>query len=318
MGIINYFDSKLFYRYSDKDAFTRSFAKFLFLLSGFFIILMTAIFFINLKKLGLLSSFATSGTSFISASTSMILIVKGRARAAGILFTIFQTMIIFLGGYMRTPEMALLTVVYFAFPTILLAVVFSNRWVHTAVITLLISGLLFNIYRFDINSFALTPENINEMVLRGTLIGIFTFILLYTIALITIRSLNLSLKISREETKKSNEKNEYIMEILNNISKSYRELTEAMDVTDTAMSSLFMNIQTEAATIEELVASIEEISSSTSSVEAATREQNNSVNELSESIGSLSSLIDSLQVFGTELEQEFISIAKMSSEGKGA
>ena len=318
MGIINYFDSKLFYRYSDKDAFTKSFAKFLFLLSGFFILLMTAIFFINLKKLGFISSFATSGTSFISASSAMILIVKGKARAAGILLTIFQTMIIFLGGYMRTPEIVLLTIVYFAFPTILLAVVFSGRWIHRTVITLLISGLVYNMYRFNINSFALTPENINEMVLRGTVIGIFTFILLYSIALVTIRSLNLSLKISREETQKSNEKNEYIMEILNTIGRSYKELTDSMNVTDRAMSSLFMNIQTEAATIEELVASIEEISSSTSSVETATIEQNSSVNDLSDSIGSLSALIDSLQEFGTELQNEFISIAKMSSEGKGA
>lgn len=318
MKIFNYIDSKLFYRYSDDDVFVKTFAKFLFFISAVFILIMTAIFFINLEKLGFISCFATSGTSWISATTAIILVVKGRARAAGILFTIFQTMVLFLGGYMRTPEMTLLTMVYFAFPTILLAVVFSNKWVHSAVITILIGGLAYNFLRFDPTAISLTPEAINEMVFRGTMIGIFTFILVYTIAFVTMRSLNLSLKISKEETQKSNEKNEHIMEILNTIGKSYMELTDAMNVTDSAMASLFENIQTEAATIEELVASIEEISSSTSSVEAATRDQNNSVNDLSESIGSLSDLIDSIQLFGTDLQKEFISIAKMLSEGKGA
>lgn len=318
MGILKYIDSKIFFRYSDDDVFTKAFAKFLFLLSVLFILIMTVIFFINLEKLGFISCLATSGTSLVSASTAIILIVKGKARAAGILFTIFQTMVLFLGGYMRTPEMTLVTMVYFAFPTILLAVVFSNRWVHTTVITILISGLVYNFLRFDITTFSLTPETINDMVFRGTVIGIFTFIIIYILALVTIRSLNLSLKISKEETQKSNQKNEHIMDILNTIGKSYMELTDAMNITDSAMSSLFLNIQTEASTIEELVAAIEEISSSTTSVEEATRDQNNSVNDLSESIGSLSDLIDSIQLFGKDLQKEFISIAQMSSEGKGA
>jgi len=316
MSLKNFIDSSLFYRYSDDDAFTKSFSKFLFFTAFFFFLIMTVLFFINLKKLGFISSFATSGTSCISASIAMILIIKGRARAAGILLTIFQTMIIFLGGYMRTPEIALLTVGYFAYPTILLSVVFSSRWLHPIVISLLIAGLLFNFSRFDINTLSLTPETINEMVLRGTIIGIFTFILLYCIAIVTIRSLKISLEISKEETKKSNDKNDHILEILNTIGKSYRELTESMGMTDQAMSAIFTNIQTEAATIEELVASIEEISSSTSSVEAATREQNESVNELSGSISSLSGMIDSLQSLGKDLQQEFISIAKMSADGE--
>ncbi len=318
MGILKYFDSKLFYRYSDKDNFTRTFSKFLFFLSAFFMFVMIALFFINLKKLGLINSLATSGTSFVSASTAMILIIKGRARAAGIVLTIFQTLIIFLGGYMRTPEVTLLTIAFFSFPTIILAVFFSNKWLHKAIITILIIGLIFNFLRIDISAFSLTPENIYDMILRGTIIGIVTFILTYTIALITIRSLDLALKISKEETQKSNEKNDHIMELLNTIGKSYMELTEAMDTTDSAMSNLFLNIQTEAATIEELVASIEEISSSTSNVETTTMEQNNSVNDLSESIGSLSVLIDSIQLIGKGLQKEFISITKMSSEGKEA
>ena len=121
-----------------------------------------------------------------------------------------------------------------------------------------------------------------------------------------------------DDNLKSNEKNRYIMDIIGTICNSYTELTGAIGVTDDAISNIFLNMQTEAATIEELVASIEEISSSTSSVEMATRDQNQSVSELSESISSLSKLIDSLQLFGTDLQREFKAIAEMSSAGRSS
>ena len=318
MKVLEYIDSNFFYRYSDTDPFTKAFSKFLFFLSFFFFILMTIIFFINLEKVGFISSFATSGTSCLSASIAMVLVVKGKSRTAGILLSLFQTMIIFLGGAMRSPEVALITVAYFAFPTILLAAVFSNKWVHRFITTSLIVGLILNLMKFDKHMSIPSVETINNLVIRGTITGIATFLLLYGIAMITIRSLQLSAKISQEEAKKSKEQNEHIMQILNTIGKSYMELTHAMDITNNAMSNLFINIQTEAATIEELVASIEEISTSTASVETTTMEQNNSVNDLSESIGSLSVLIDSIQLIGQDLQKEFISIAEMSSEGKEA
>lgn len=309
-------DTKFFYNYSDEDAFTRSFARFLFFILIIFFILMFLLYFINLKKLGVLSSLITSGTSCLSALLALTLIIKGKARAAGIVLAILQTFIILLVGVMRTPELAMITVVFFAFPTILLATVFSIGWVHVSISVILIAGLILNLLRFDVSSCVIDPVLMRDMIARGTVTGILTFIILYCIALVTVRSLKLSLKISKEETRKSNEKNDYIMELINTIRKSYMELTSSMEITDHAMSNIFMNIQTEAATIEELVASIEEISSSTTSVEQTTKEQNESVNELSESINSLSGLIDSLQVLGSDLQQEFIVIAKMSSEGR--
>jgi methyl-accepting chemotaxis protein len=269
-------------------------------------------------KAGLINSIITSVTSCLSALTAMILIIKGRARAAGILLVILQSAIVIIAGSLRSPELSLVTVVFFIFPTILLATVFSLGWIHFSVAVLFIAGIILNLLRFDISTVSATPEIISDMVTRGSIIAVFVFLLIYSIAYVTMRSLKLSLEISREETQKSNEKNEYIMELINTIRKSYNELTGAMGVTDQAIANIFMNIQTEAATIEELVASIEEISSSTSSVEQATKYQNDSVNELSSSINSLSELIDSLQLFGKDLQHEFIAIAKMSSEGRSS
>lgn len=316
MSFQNMLDSRLFSRYKDEDAFTRSFAKFLFFLCIFFSFLMFILFFINFNRLGFIVSFATSGSSCISSAICITLILKGKARTAGAVLAIFQTSIIILGGLMRRPEVDIATVLLFAFPTVLLATVFSFKWVHIATTATIIAAIILNYLRLDISSIVTSPEIVENIVMRGTIIYIATIILLYSIAVITLRSTRVALKMSREEAKRSNEKNEYIMDMINTIRKSYNELTIAMGHTDQAISGIFMNIQTEAATIEQLVASIEEISSSTASVESATKDQNKSVNELSESIKSLSGIMDSLQMFGKELQNEFISIAKMSAAGR--
>jgi len=311
-------DSRFFFRYNDEDAFIRSFAKFLFYLCIFFILVMAVLFFINLRKLGFVTSFATSGTSFISSTICITLIVKGKPRVACAILTIFQTCIIILGGLMRPPELDLVTVLLFCFPTILLATVFSYRWIHVSVVLVLITAIVLNFLRLDVSSVVTSPEIVRDMVLRGTIISIATILLLYVIAIIALRSMKLSLNMSVQEAEKSNEKNRYIMELIGTIRKSYNELTGAMGVTDQAVSNLFLNIQTEASTIEELVAAIEEVSSSTNSVEQATKDQNDSVNELTESINRLSGLIDSLQLFGSDLQKEFTAIADMSSAGRSS
>lgn len=318
MSILTTLDSRLFHKYNDEDAFTKSIAKFLFTISFFFFILMFVLLFLYIERVGLITSLITSGISCLSASASMVLIVKGRARAAGILLVILQTLTILVSGTMRTPELALLTIVIFIFPTILLATVFSLGWIHFSVFLIFISFLIFNFLRFDISAVIITPEIVKDMVTRGTIIAVSVSLLIYSISYVTMRSLKLSLDISKDETRKSNEKNEQIMTLVNTIRNSYNELTGAMGVTDQAIAGIFNNIQTEAATIEELVASIEEISSSTSSVEEATRDQNNSVNELSASINSLSELIDNLQLFGKDLQGEFITIAQMSAQGRSS
>ena len=318
MSAENKDNAGLFCRYNDSDRFTLAFAKFLFFFSIFFFVIMAALFVYTYTKLGFISAFATSGTSCITSVIAILLILKGRARAAGVLISIFQTTVIIAGGFMRPPELNLVTVLLFSFPTILLATVFSLDRVHVFVTTVLIITVILNLLRVDISKIVISPEIMKDMMIRGSVVLIATMIILYFIAIVTVRSLKLSLKISMNENLKSNEKNKYIMDIISTIRSSYNELTEAIGVTDDAISNIFLNMQTEAATIEELVASIEEISSSTSSVEMATRDQNHSVSELSESISSLSKLIDALQLFGTELQHEFIAIAEMSSAGRSS
>ncbi len=316
MSLSNFINSRLFRRYEKSDAFTTAFAKFLFFFSAFFFIIMAALFFYTYSILGFASAFATSGTSCITSIIAIILILRGNARAAGMIIAIVQTLIIIVGGFMRPPELNIVTVLLFAYPTILLASVFSYRWVHISVLVTLCIIVAINYLKLDVANITISPDIMKNMVLRGSVVLIATMLLLYFIAIVTVRSLTLSLKISSDEARSSNEKNRYIMELIATIRKSYDELTGAMQITGSAVSNIFMNMQSESATIEQLVASIEEISSSTSSVAQATTDQNASVNELSESIVTLSKLIDSLQLFGTELQREFIAIAEKSSTGK--
>jgi len=309
-------NSRLFCRYSDADVFRKASAKFLFYIAVVFFFLMFALLFINVPKIGFLKSFLTSGTSCISALFAMFLIVKGRVRAAGTLLVFLQSSIILVGGITRSPELTVMTILFFAFPTIFLATVFSNDWVHIAVTIYLIGVAIFNYTRFSAVSFSISSQEMQAIMLRSLITFIITLVVTYVLAYVTMRSLKLSLKMSNDENKKSNEKNSYIMQLLDSIRKSYNDLTGAMNTTDNAVSSMLVNIQSEAATIKELVTSIEEVSASTLSIEQTSQEQNESVNELSMSISTLSELIDSLSVFGRDLQQEFFGVTKMAGEGK--
>jgi methyl-accepting chemotaxis protein len=306
----------LFINYTGNDVFKRASAKFLFYISFIFFWLMFVLFFINKERVGLAASFITSGSSCISATITMILIVKGRLQAGATLLVLFQSTIILVGGLMRSPEITMMTMSFFAFPTLLLATVFSVTWLHAGVAIFLVGVFVFNLMKFNINSVIISPVILQDIMTRSMITFILTLILTYAIAFVVMRSLKLALKISNRETEKSNERNAYVMELLDTIRKSYNELTGAMTITDQAIGKIFFNIQTEASTIEELVASIEEISSSTGSIEQTTREQSESVNDLSTSINSLSGLIDSLQVFGSALQKEFFTITKMAGEGR--
>ncbi|PKL16392.1 MAG: hypothetical protein CVV49_16535, partial [Spirochaetae bacterium HGW-Spirochaetae-5] len=62
MSTLTTLDYRLFHKYSNDDAFTKSFAKFLFFVSFFFFILMSILFIIYTKKIGLLHSFFSTGT----------------------------------------------------------------------------------------------------------------------------------------------------------------------------------------------------------------------------------------------------------------
>jgi len=318
MSFNDFFNLKFFHRYSDADTFTKYFAKFLFFLSMIFFLLMFILYFLTVGNAGVLRSLITSGTSCVSAVIAIFLIYNGRAKAAGVLFVTFQSAILISGGYLRSPEVALITVAFYIFPLILLATVFSFDWMNRSLFFLLIAALIFNFLRFDQSTTTLSPEILKNMVTRSTLSAIISLILVYSIALITVRSMKNALQISREETKRSNERYERIMDTNNILRNSYNKLISAMGVTDQAISGISMNIQTEAATIEELVATIEEITSNTEKVEHAISDQNDSVNDLSGSINSLSGLIDSLQGFSIDLQHEFSEISKMSSEGSSA
>ncbi len=318
MHISDIINNTLFSRYEDSDSFTRSFAKFLFYISVFFFLIMLFVFFLILKRIGFAYSFALAGTSCLSSILCIVLIIKGRARPAAVIFTAIQAAVAVTGMIIRPAEIAFVSVVYFSFPLIILSTVFSYKWTHNSVVILMVGTIIAAYLRFDVSKAVTTPEMIAYQVRLGAIMSSSILILCYVLSVVTLRSMNVALEMSRDEAKKSNEKNKYIMELINTIRNSYNELTGSMGVTEQAISNILANMQTEAATIEELVASIEEISSSTTSIEHATRDQNDSVNELGESISSLSKLIDSLQLFGNDLLNEFTAIAKMSNEGRSS
>lgn len=315
MSISGRINNTFFHSYNDSDIFIKSSARLLFILSAIFFILMFLLFFVNARTFGYFKSFLTSGTSCISASVTIFLIMKGRLKAAGTVMSLVQFCIILMGTTTRASDMTMVTLAFFVFPTILLAVVFSTSTVHVPLIICSIAFILYNLLRFDPEKVINSVAGIHKLVVSGTAGFIVTILLTYILGFIAMRSLKLALKVSNDETLKSMNQNELISKLLKMVTSSYSELTDSIDKTDQAVSDILLNLQTEAATIEELVASIEEISSSTTGIEKTTGEQNISVSRLSSSIRALSDLIDKLQVYGSNMQEEFAGITSMATQG---
>lgn len=313
MSDANLLMKKIFSRYEDADLFTRTTTKFLFVLLVIFFTGMFLRFFLEAGKYGLLRAFITSGTSCISVSIALFLIVKGHARIAAGLLVVMQMMLILFSGMAKTPQMFIVTGVFFCYPTIILAVIYTPAAMHISALVASLLMIILNMLRFKHT--AGNSSIFNDMIFSGTITTIICVILAYLLAYVAMRSLHIALKISNDEVTKSTEKNSRITSLMDTIKQSYNDLTASINNTDQAISGIFTNIQTEAATIEELVASIEEISSSTSSIEQTIISQSNSINSLSESITRLSEMIDSLQIFGNDLQSEFNSITDMTTEG---
>ncbi len=256
---------KIFSRYEDADLFTRTTTKFLFMMMMIFFTGMLLRFFLESGKYGLLKAFITSGTSCITAALSIFLIIKGHARLSAGLVVVMQMTIIFLSGMAKTPQLFLVTGVFFCYPTIMLAVIYTPAAMHISTLIASLTMFILNMIRFCRAGGA--SSIFNDIIFSGTITTFISLILVYLLAYIAMRSLHTALQISNDEVVKSTEKNNRITMLMEAIKQSHNGLTASINNTDQAISGIFTNIQTEAATIEELVASIEEISSSTSSIE---------------------------------------------------
>ncbi len=318
MSISKIYNKMFLSRYNKMDVFTRFSANFLVVICLIFFAVMFILFFINLKTSGILISLVSSGTSCTVATITILLVRKGKVWTAGTFMTIIQSLVIFLAGIVRTPEIALSTSAFFCFPLTLLAVIYTKPWLNRSVIIYLVILMVLNILRFDPSTVVLNASEVGKakaIFMRGSFTSIANLIMVYVLAYITMHALKISLQISKDETKKSMEKNNFITRLMDTIKKSYQDLTTSMEKTDKAVSNIFQNIQTETATIEELVASIEEISTSTSGIEETVKRQSESVKELKNSITELSGSIDSLQNLGNSLQIEFTGIGKTAETG---
>lgn len=315
MSIRQFYKRIFLSKYENTDAFTYAVANFLVIICLVFFTVMFILFFLNLSSTGLIKSLISSGISCLTAGITILLVFRGNVWASGTFMTLVQALVLFLAGLSRTPETTLVTSFFFGFPTILLAVIYTRKWMHVIIMFYIIILMGLNIARFEQSSAVQITEAARQLFIRGSITGIACFIMTYILAYITMRSLRLALRISQDESAKNAEKTSVITSIMDMIKKSYQELTASIEKTDRAITNISRNIQEEASTIEEVVASIEEISSSTSGIEQTTKAQSSSVGELSTSITQLSGLIDTLQILGNDLQNEFEVISKMAETG---
>jgi methyl-accepting chemotaxis protein len=316
MVLIKNLENRLFSRYNNRGIVERSSAKFLFIIASIFFLLMTATFIIFVGRVEFVRLAVSCLTSISSAVITVILIRYGKLSSAASCFVIFQCCISIAGAHARTPDIVLITITYFLYPMLVMAAMFAPRIIQTIVLILISGLLIWNNYRYNPSSIN-NDTSVNAGFIRlGTIMGLVSIFLTYTITYFVMRFLKLAISASENEAKITAEKNEYITHLIETIRTSYHELTTSIDSTEEVITDIFVNTQTQAATIEELAASMEQISANTANVDTATIDQNESVTELSGSIHSLYKLITQLQVYGTDLQDEFAVITATALSGK--
>ncbi|HNX23445.1 MAG TPA: methyl-accepting chemotaxis protein [Spirochaetota bacterium] len=316
MILVKQLQKDLFSNYKDKGIVERSSAQFLFIIALIFFMLMAITFIIFIGRVDFIKLLISCISSVASSLITMFLIYRGKLSSAASSFVIFQCLISIAGAQARTPEVTLVTIIYFVYPMLVMAAMFAPRFIQ-AVVLILISGLLiWNNYRVDLSLINGATAEKSGFIRLGTVMGLISIALTYTITFFVMKFLRLAISASENEAKITAEKNEYITRLIETIKNSYHELTGSINSTEAVITEIFESTQTQAATIEELAASIEEISENTINVENAAIDQNRSVDELSISIQSLYEKINTLQVYGTDLQDEFAVITATALNGK--
>lgn len=316
MVLIKNLENRLFSRYNNRGIVERSSAKFLFIIASIFFLLMAATFIIFVGRVEFVRLAVSCLTSIASAVITIILIRYGKLSSAASCFVIFQCCISIAGAHARTPDIVLITITYFLYPMLVMTAMFAPRIIQTIVLILISGLLIWNNYRYNPSSI-INDTSVNAGFIRlGTIMGLVSIFLTYTITYFVMRFLKLAISASDNEAIITAEKNTYITHLVETIRISYHELTTSINSTDGVITDIFTSTQTQAAAIEELAASMEQISANTANVDNAALDQNGSVNDLSSSLHSLYKLINQLQIYGTDLQDEFAVITATALSGK--
>ncbi len=307
---------RLFHNYNNKGIVERSSAQFLFVIAFIFLLLMITTFFIFIGRIDFMKLAVSCLSSITSAVITIFLIYRGKLSSAASFFVLFQCLISIGGAEARTPEITMVTIIYFVYPMLVLAAMFAPRIIQFIVVFLIIGLFIWNQSRFDSSMATAGAADKIELIRAGTIMGIVSIILTYTITYFVMKFLRLAISASENEAKITSEKNEYITHLIETIRTSYNELTTSINSTEDVITDIFISTQTQAATIEELAASMEEISANTVNVDNAAANQNESVSELGSSIHSLYELINQLQIYGVDLQNEFAVITSIALSGK--
>lgn len=316
MIIFSEYKKRIFIKYAEKGIVERSSAQFLFTIALIFFVLMLITLITFAGRVDFMKLLVSCLSSMLSSLLTMILIRRGMLVSAASFFTLFQCVVSVAGAVARPPELAMVTVVYFVFPVLVLAAMFTPRVVQGITLFILVALLIWNGQRSAVSVLIESETVRTGFIKSGAVMGIIAVVLLYSITFFVMKFLRLALNASENEARITAEKNQYITHLLGTIRDSYNELTESINSTEDVIEEIFVNTQTQAATVEELAASMEQISANTANVEKAAAEQNGSVEELGSFIRSLSGLIERLQENGTELQKEFAAITEKSLKGK--
>jgi methyl-accepting chemotaxis protein len=303
-------------RYENEDYLTRRKA---------FLVLVFAAVVIIVLNIGMLFTltisierfreFAVSALSASAVSLAVIIILRqGRLAAASNIFVIFCSLVVSNGFYMKPPETAYSTMVYFMFVVILFGAVFTNRIVTTCIMGSFVA--------IDLAYYFLHRGNVDPLVAgiikMGLIDSLAALTLAYVIALLSISVLQNAIASIGDEKQKNEDHYRKLVGLHGVIRDNTGDMSSIAEGLSGTARDFLENLNEQADSTEEIARSSTEVSDSAAVVGRTMQEQFAALESLIGTIQGMAVEIETLKSGSVEVAGEFRSVLGLTRSGEDA
>jgi len=254
-------------------------------------------------------------TSFVILASilSIFMLKKNRVHVSANILAICAAIAAGAGLMIRPPHIAGVSMAYFMYVDIAFATTFCSRIVSTLITMLFLATHITYYFLIAVpRASGLMADASKSVMIDGSI----TILCVYIIGSAGSRFLNRALELSKKESKKNEDQYYSILSLNRTINETAGKLGESITNSSEVTNRFSDNVQSQAASVEELTATMNEISITTNNVGDSTTEQYKSVKELVSSIEKMSFSIDAMEEYGNDLSLQFTRFLELAEKGR--
>ena len=309
---------KLFYsflhKYENQEYLVKIRVRLLFIAVSSFIIIFTLLhlFLFIADRKSFYDTIIVTPVLFISLLVSIYFIKKGiYSRAAnfllaGLTLTVIEGLFV---EALARPQLVYHTYINFSYAVLAFCVIFCT------IKTLTVSVGLFVIA--DTAVYFIVKSTAAEPFQKGSFLAfndsLFSLIVIYVLACLTIKIFGKSVQLAKEEAAKNLEQTRFIKEVLNNNSK---KIVDSADDMSANLVTFTENTQNQAAATEEVSASIEEITAGAENVLKSVEIQNTSMDALQTAMNELTGIIKEMNSVVSDTQASLSNVSVNAKSGE--